>query len=352
MDYFIPAFILFSFYFLCRKKILSYSVFILLLLLCKEDSMIYAAGIGLYALFFQKQRKVGLLTIIFSLLYAGLTLGFLKPLLTGFSADIQHNWIGQRYARLGNDFKSFFSTILFHPIYVIKDFFEYNLQIKARSFCFILVPVGFLPILSGGALIMFIPAVMVMLLSSHWVINSLMYHYSVAIYAFTFIAAVFGSYRLIHIFKRQTSIRMTNACASFILIAGFLTHYHFSHWTPAKHFNFKPYFKHEKITDAYRIIEKVPPGESIAARDRYAAHLLGNHPMAVIKAHGNYIPTETEYILLDKQDRNSDDLFRILNEKKYGVFYLDDNFILLKNGYKVGQNNTAIQKLFGAEHEI
>lgn len=350
MDYFTPAFIVMALYSLFRKKYWLYFLFIFLLLITKLDTFIYAASIGLYALFFRKERKVGIFTVLLVLAYTGICHGMIRPMIMD-TASSHHNWISKRYSYLGGDFKSALVTTFFRPLVIVKHFFEYHLSLKLKSLCFILIPVAGLPLVSGGALVMLLPAAAVMLLSSHWSQNSLVYHYAVTIYIFTFVATVIACYR---VFKNR-SFRWLNAVAAFILVAGVLVHYNFSRWTPAKQFDFSAYTNSVKVATAYRIFKLLPPGSSVTARTGYAAHLLKSHPVETIKYHGKIIPTNTEYILIDDEDRHSEYFFDILYQRKYGVVYYDDCFVLLKKGSHIENNAKAFQDIFSViegEHKI
>lgn len=340
--YFTPTFVLFTLYFLSERKKLFYFISFALLLLCKTDSFIYAASIGFYALFKKETRKIGYLSIIFSLVYTGIGLCWLKPLLAKGSDLQHHNWFLKRYHYLGTDFGSAAKNIFFHPLLIIKDFVHYNPLLKLRSLCFIFIPVAALPLLSGSALIPLAGAILVMFLSNNWVQNSLMYHYSTVIYAFTFFATAIGACWLV----KNRSLRLVNACSAYILIAGLLTHFFFSEWTPARKFNYYPYFHLHKVHLTDSIIDLIQPGDSITCRHSYACQLLQNHPVTIIKAHSKHIPDHTDYILVDEQERHSKYLRQILAEKKYGVVHVDPSFMLLKKGYNTRKNDVAFATFF------
>ncbi len=63
-----PPIVFFAFYFLQRKNFGKYFLFLALLLLAREDTFLYALGLGIYAFLFQKERKVGLYITIAGLL--------------------------------------------------------------------------------------------------------------------------------------------------------------------------------------------------------------------------------------------------------------------------------------------
>ncbi len=340
--YFTPTLVLFTLYFLWQGRKIPYLVSFLLLLMCKTDAFIYAAGIGIYALCAKETRKTGLYSIILTLTYAGIGLGWLKPLLARQSELDFHNWFVKRYKYLGTDFGSAAKNIIFHPGLIMKDFISYYPLLKLRSLCFIFLPVAALPLFCGAALIPLVIAILVMFLSSSWVQNSLMYHYSTVIYAFTFFAAAIAASRIV----KNRSPRLINAVSVYIILAGALTHFFFSQWTPAQHFDFAPYLNQHKIHLTDTILGLIRPGHSITCRHTYVCHLLANHPVTTIRAHSKDIPHDTEYILLDEQERHSKSLRDILAKNEYGTVHVDPSFLLLKKGYSTKKNELAFATFF------
>ena len=342
MDYFTPFFILCSIYFLNKRKMIPHLISLFLLLACKVDTFVYAGCIGLYAFFFLKERKIGLAAIALTVLYTGLAMGVIRPALMGGPAG-HHNWILKRYKYLGDGFSSMLSTVIFRPQTIIQYFFEYNFALKMRSLCFIFIPVIFLPLISGGILIMLVPAMMLMLLSSHWAQNSMIYHYSVTIYVFTFVAAVYGGGNII---KRYQN-KITNVLGVFIIAAGVMTHFSFSTWTPSLLFDVKPYFEIGEIKSGYEMLKKIPKEASITSRCEYAVHLFKDNMIQTIKVNSMSISADTDYILIDKKDRDSLHFLNILYEKEYGIKDYDNYFVLLKRGYGIEKTNDAFKKIFG-----
>ena len=113
-----PLFV-WSFYFLYKSKMKFFWGSLVLLLLSKESSPIWAMFLGLYAIFFQKQVKVGGIIILLSALYFPLVLGWIIPDLLG-NGSYQHF----SFKELGNTPGEVIRAVLTNPIYALHILFN------------------------------------------------------------------------------------------------------------------------------------------------------------------------------------------------------------------------------------
>ena len=224
--------------------------------------------------------------------------------------------------------------MILSPLSLAVNFVQHNTLLKLKSLCYIFIPVAFLPILAGRALIILIVAITAMFLNPNSEQNSLLSHYSTIIYSLCFLATALASGKIL----RDNSHRKSIFLSVYILVAGFTTHFYFSPWTPSKDFNTIPYMNKTRITKALKTLSLIPFSSSVTCRNNYAPHLLDKHTINIIGPNNSIIPTKTEYIFIDEYDRQSKELLKIFREKEYGVYHINSDFILLKKEHMIEKN--------------
>jgi uncharacterized membrane protein len=101
---------LWTFYFLHTGKIKWYTIFTGILLLSKESSPVWVIFLGLYAIFFERRIKVGLLSILAALIYFPIVLEWVIPDLVG-NGSYQHF----SFKQLGDTPGAVVKTVLTNP---------------------------------------------------------------------------------------------------------------------------------------------------------------------------------------------------------------------------------------------
>lgn len=161
-------FLNFALYFMLTKQYKPFFAFLFLSALAKEDVCFTVIFIGLFILFFQKQKKYGLISIFFGIGYYLLVSRMLTPLFNGES-------IFSPQAAVYSHWYSNFSQNMFNFSYYWnavwnKDTFAYINQL--------LLPVLYMPLLSLGTMIMALPSLGINLLSGCPYMKSIYYHYT------------------------------------------------------------------------------------------------------------------------------------------------------------------------------
>ena len=364
---FAPLFILLVFYFLQKRKFAKYALFLGLLLLCKEDTTFYAFTFGFYAFFFQKERKVGLLTMLISILW-GITV--FRIVIPYFRGDLGQNyWLAekfvQRYDWLGDRPLDFVKTIFFKPVYVFKNLFT---AVRIRPIAHLFIPTMFLPLFSPSTFLLVLPPLFQNLLSNYYWQKNLLAQYSFPVIAFIFIASIYGAYNLIYhksFLKKISRDKKKFAISIYLLITGFLVNHYFSPSPLAKKPNFYrvqkyDHFGHFQITEHARIGHKflklIPQDASVCAQDKFIPHLTHREDIYEFRGLDKepFLSKSVDYLFFDtssktfnlEQDVYYKQIASFLMEKKYGVVASEDGYILLKKGYTPEKNIEAFKNLF------
>lgn len=184
----------FAAYFMLTKNFRFYYPFLFLSLLGKEEMGIVAIFMGLYLVFFEKQKKNGLITLVIGVIWSLLCFKVIMPLANGiniFSSSqplVYSHWFGA------------FINNIFNPIYYLNNFFALDSLTYLRH---LFEPVLFIPLLSPATLLMALPALAINILSGVGYLRSVYYHYNYVTTCFIFFALVNGIYRIKHFnFKR------------------------------------------------------------------------------------------------------------------------------------------------------
>ncbi len=197
--------LLFSFFFFEEKRWVPFWIFILLSLSCREDAAFPVVGLGLFmaltALTGGRDRRpknllraaaVVLLAVAWFLAVTRFLPRLFQEPGAATSADL---FAGSFYGWLGKSLPEMGENLACHPLAVIKNL-PYK-DAKAAYLFNLLLPVGFLPLLSPSALLLLFVALLESLLSSRFTHFSIRYQYSSLVTPFVFIAAIRGAENLL-----------------------------------------------------------------------------------------------------------------------------------------------------------
>lgn len=179
------SFFLFAFYYAYKKRYWPYFIFLILAVSTKETMTFIALAIGLYIIFFQKQWKVGLTTIVASGLWFYLLLWHIMP---DARPDGSAHFALDYYSKYGTTQTQIVKTILLKPWVWLPDILNKTGLLYLLAF---VVPTGFLSLLSPY-LLLALPDFLINLLSKDPLLHQIGFQYVAAISAFAFIAFVFG----------------------------------------------------------------------------------------------------------------------------------------------------------------
>lgn len=165
------------------------TVLILLALACNEEVGLTVFAWGLYLVLVKKQRQLGLTWALLGLTWSLLAFFVVIPAFRGASNDVN-----LRYAWLGSDVGDIVRTLLTRPGYVLQT--QFGDGLRPQFLLKLLLPVGFLALLSPGILAIGLPCLGYNLLSSIPSQSSIYFHYLAPLIPFVLIAAAHGASRL------------------------------------------------------------------------------------------------------------------------------------------------------------
>ena len=350
--------VLFSFYFLLKKKFIPFWVMIFLAIICKEDVPFLIAAYGLFMIYLAWKEKKngkwekawfknplllnGAAVFIFSVFWLILSVYVIIP---SFRTGGFH-LTGERYAQFGNSFGEVAKNIILKPGLVIKTVCQY----PKFTFCMEMVaPLAFMSFFCFPAFLVSFPNLLINLLSSFSVMHNTGSRYSAPVVPFVFISAILGFTQFVNNAKteeqRKTRYFRTMKIAFFITIVG------------ALFFNPSPFrvgWKVPKITQhrktSWKIIKEIPPEASLSTQ--VDLFLYTNRRL---KGYVGY-RDGLEYILVDMgsdgkivEDENTGEITidyknkwfsegawwdielpRLLKEDNYEIINREDGILLLK----------------------
>jgi len=282
--------LLFTFYFLLKKRWVLYFLFVFLSLMVKENISIIIAFLGLYILFFKKERKTGLITAVIGLSWAYLSVKVLIPYIREITSAGEFSGYAHlgKYGILGKTFSEILINLLFHPQKIVESLSFDRRLIMFNNILYLIVPFGFLPLLSILT-ILAIPEFLLQSLSSISLQYILVSSYSAPIIPILMVSSLYGIANIIRIFPFIR--RYIFSFSVYIFFSSLLSNYYFSFPAfvlPTDVVNYE--FKHHKTIlsiplnkESYQIPEKakiffkirdlIPQGFSVSASSPESVYL-------------------------------------------------------------------------------
>ena len=327
------TFLAFAIYFLFKKKIWQYFLFIFLALACKENISLYIVFLGLWAFFWPKARLVGLLTLILGLTWFKLTVGFLIPHLAG--AAYQYF----RYEALGNSPLAVLKTIIFHPIYTLKIAFSPG---KFANWLAYFVPFGFLSLFSSFLFVL-IPVMAEKFLSTDpkfWVMG---YHYGASAVTFLVVSAILASSNILNL-SLIKKIRLPKSLKAayiglFLVVLSLFFSFNKSE-NPFYAFGDKDFWQFHFPANYHEAIKLIPPDKSLTAQmtlgtalaHRQEIYWWSDYPE---QKKGDFILLSTKYSTFPYSiEQHRQRIKDLLANGEYGIRYSSGDIILLEKDLK------------------
>lgn len=189
------TFILFSIYFYLVRKNLWYFIFIFLALLTKEHVGLVVVFFGLYEIFIDKNKKIGLITTVFGLIFFVASIYIIIPYFR------QENHFALRYFEsFGDSPTKIFYNLARHPFVTLrllfnKDAIGYILRLSLPMFYAIFSPL---------TVFISIPEIAINILSINDNMRSIYFHYSALIVPFIIFGAILGFQNFDKYIKNRT----------------------------------------------------------------------------------------------------------------------------------------------------
>jgi|GEM_PF-993553 len=315
----IPA-LMFTFYFLYKGKRLLYFLFLAASLLIREEVSLVTFMVGIYAFFIMRKRKLGLITIVVSIAYFGVVVGYIMP-----SMRMGEDLVYSNYFRhLGDTPLEILGTVVLHPLYVIKFLLE---PTKIANFILFNLPVLFLSLASPIFLVTF-PNLFVCFLSKSITHYSIFLYYLSPSIPFIFLAAVDGinnardaglpflkKWRYIRkniLGKNDSKKQLILSLTMTLFTTSLLTNFFFSpsiisfqfwnkkyklgefHTTNFHHSNYL-IGEHQKL--ARDFVEMIPDNATVSAEQFFLPHLYTKRKLYIYPT----IKDDVEFVLIDKR---------------------------------------------------
>jgi len=193
------TFLLFAFWYAEKKQYLKFSIASFFAGLGKETVWLTIAMLGVYILFWKKNRIVGLSTIFLSISIFYILFWIAIPAVT---PDNQHFALVY-LSEYGDSLNDILRNLLSNPFVVLKTFF---LPDRLYYFFQILSPVGFLSLLSPLYLLFASESIVINTLSNNQLMRQIDYQYGSTITPFVLISAIFGFGVLMRFFSEKKNI--------------------------------------------------------------------------------------------------------------------------------------------------
>ncbi len=262
---FILLFVLCAFYFLIKKKMGLYLLFVLLTLCCKEEIALTMFLVGIYV-FFRHSKRWGAATSLVSVLWFVQYIWFLAPALNGQ----KYLYAGHLLGQFGTKPVEIFLTAV-NPVKLFPILFN---EMNAKFMLELFGPVAFLSIL--GPLLLLPAAALWMNLITSWpYAHNIYYHYIIPVIPFVFLSLSSG---LGWIKKKSKSVLYLALIALFIAaIAG---NYYFGPYDTTlsnyEHVGRKISGfgdQSQREGEIYALLAMIPDDASVSAHYQFVPHL-------------------------------------------------------------------------------
>ena len=348
----------FLIYFLESRKTALFWVFLALALITREDTAVTVSGVGLYAFFVLKRRRLGIAVLVACVGYFFLVCQIMRAL--GGFPNLENYWPLVLPEQQG--FRGVLSTVFTNPLYLFRHIF-FNVD-KLRYLISMLFPLLFLPLLSGKSAVLALPGLAILLLSSRDPHYSLGFQYSTHILPqlyFLAIAGIANVRRYLERRRTQPSFRKIGerfvpVTAIGLLAAGLLMNWQLGLVLSKRFPGFVQPTSRERTV--HSLFSQIPPSASVATLSRLYPHLSGRKEIYLL----HRMFSDTEYVLADLEapqpatdlaeywlwsHTNSPESVKrmivpLLRQGRYGVLRYQDGFVLLKRGHSSGQDSTVL----------
>ncbi|MDX1414395.1 MAG: DUF2079 domain-containing protein, partial [Candidatus Promineifilaceae bacterium] len=241
------------------------SFFIFLALTLREDVGFTVFAFGLYIAVFMKRRVLGLAWAAVGLVWSLTAIFAVIPYFRGDASDTL-----ERYGWLGASPRDMIRTLLTRPFLVL----DHLLQPYRRALLLkLLLPVGFLSLLSPIVLLVGVPALAYNLLSGKPSQSSIYFQYLAPVVPFIFIAAIKGAARLQGWLGRVRASWIISVLIGLGILLAWIWDNPFTQTITSPYFQIyglEPVIDREAFDQAQAIL---PPDASVATMMAFAPHV-------------------------------------------------------------------------------
>ncbi len=262
------------------------SFFIFLALITREEMGLTIFALGLFVIFVEKRPRLGTVWAVVGLVYSAVILLAVMPAFRGGTTDSM-----LRYAWLGDGPAAMAQTLLTRPAFVLTTLL--GDPVRQEFLLKILLPVGFLSLLSPLALAVALPALGYNLLSDVPSQSSIYFQYMSPLIPFIFLAAILGAASLQKWLNGRISPKAASRQFTWGLII-WLGAFTLLAWLLDNPFT-------TRIDAPYYPIYALEQTSSRAAFDKANALLPADAPVATMMGYGTHLSLRPElYLFYDR----------------------------------------------------
>lgn len=345
--------LLFIFFFLHKGFYYKYFSFLLLALLCREDVVPIVFFLGLYIFFYERKKKIGVITISICLVWFYFAYWIFLPYVTsGEDSKLDTGSFGL-YTDLGSSVGEIILTIILHPLFILKKILILE---KIGYVVLLLLPLCFISLLHPPTFLIGFSMIMGNMLSQNIFMSSIRFFYTATITPFIFISSI---YALRFLLRKQNFIvniakktgltytfsksNFVTACSSVILFSSIASSVLYG---PLP-YSLDPYsdeflVEKEGVRAAKEAFKLIPPDASISVASNMGAHFSCREKVFHFPfPFGNLPPSEEpEYVFINlakpycgthlKRYKFNQILKELLFQRNYGISYFKDGYTILK----------------------
>jgi hypothetical protein len=323
-----------AFYFLRTKRMAWYALFALLAALCKEEIGLLVFMIGIYAWIAEKQRRLGIVTMVLGL---GWSLVAVLGIQSFFGGNI--HWGRYDYLAGGSDGGpgAIVRTLVTQPGVVWAQLQAAN---PLRYLFELLLPVGFVALLAPEVLLLALPSLALNLLADFPPMHQVDWlMYAAPIAPFVALAAVMGAARLLRWLRLAQGGEAPRRAAPWVIAAlvlfcATLAQVLYGYFPGAPHFNLYTVTDHHRR--AAPLLAQIDPAAAVAAQDKLNPHTSGRRTSLVFPTLAAADGTLADTVFVDVTGpawpQHPNDLHASIMElldAGWGVAAADDGYLLL-----------------------
>ncbi len=326
----LPFFILWSLYFMQRKKFGAMYVFLIATALVKEDAPVYVACIGLFLFFHEREYKHGLISFFGALLYFVCVLSWMKNHGNGVMIGRYDNIMPNEELGL----ISIFQVILVNPVYLILEMF--NMEEKIIFFFQMILPLLFLPFMTKNVwrFILMIPFILWNMIPDYQYQHSIYFQYIFGSSAMLFYLAILN-YKDLSGWCLKQKIWEIRKAAPFLLICAMAVTLIFNLETVSQKSSYiRRYINQkEEVRVVNAVLDEIPQEASVQASTFYVPRLSMRD--VIYRIDGDELGQfETDYVVIDLRDGVEEDpIHQIAVFEKAGyqkIEYIEDKIAVLE----------------------
>lgn len=326
----VAGFLPYAFYFLEKRRYYPFFLFSVLIMACKEEMPLLIVMLGIYALVWQRNWRVGAATTALGVAWFVVAFFVIIP---HYNPGGQSPYLGA-YEHLGQSPLGLIRTVLTDPLSVFQAVFA---RPKLTYLKDLFTPVAFLSIFAPQVLFLGLPTLTIILLSADPQVYTLeKFHYPAPLVALVVISASYGT----NFVAGWLGARWQITRQQWLLILSGLTllctlvYHRFRGFTPlGGNFTAPSVTAHDHLAE--KLIALVPQDAIVSAQSKLNPHLSQRERIYMFPR-----IDDAEYVFFDvtadSWPIHPNDQYRLfqslISEGDFGILAAEDGYILLRKG--------------------